>query len=81
MGGVIIILLLIIVVLCIVILCMRRSYKKNLFTMDNEVYYESINLNTDVRLDHNPSYVVATPDMVLYSTVKPQDSSVSIINK
>ena len=48
--------------------------------MDNEVYYDFTNLNTDVRLDHNPSYVVTTPDSVYYSTVKPRDLSVSITN-
>ena len=76
MGGVIL-LLMITVVLCIVILCMRRSYRKKQFSMDEKVCYDFTDLNTDVKLDHNPSYVVATPDTVHYST---QDSSVSIIN-
>ena len=68
------------VVLCIVILCMRRSYRKKQFSMDDKVYYDFTNLNTNVKLDHNPSYVATTPDhdTVAYSTVKPRDFSVSI---
>ena len=80
MGGVIL-LLMIIVMLCIMILCMRRSYRKKQFSMDDKVC-DFTDLNADVKLDHNhnPSYVVDTPDTVYYSTVKPQDSSVSITN-
>ena len=73
-GGVIL-LLMITVVLCIVILCMRRSYRKKKLSTDDKDF---ANLNNDVKLDHNPSYVVTTPDTVAYSTVKPRDSSVSI---
>ena len=73
MGGVIL-LLMITVVLCIVILCMRRYHRKGKFPVDDKVYYDL----TDVHIDHNPSYVVTTPEIVEYSTIKPRDSTVSI---
>ena len=77
-GVVILLLMITVVLLCIVILCMRRSYRKKGFSADDKVNYDLANLNTDVKLDHNPSYVVTTPDTVAYSTVKLCDSSVSI---
>ena len=77
MGGVIL-LLMITVVLCIVILCMRRCHRKGKYPVDDKVYYDLTDLNTDVNIDHNPSYVVTTPEIVEYSTIKPRDSTVSI---
>ena len=74
-GGVIL-LLMNIVVLCIVILCMRRSCrKKGLHVGDN-----TIKLNTDVPIDHNPSYDVTAADTVdhLYDTINPEGSDVPI---
>ena len=55
------------VVLCIVILCMRRCHRKGKFPVDDKVYYDLTDLNTDVNIDHNPSYVVTTPDTVEYT--------------
>ena len=55
-GGVIL-LLMTIVVLCIVILCMRRSHRRK-GVEDDKVTYSTSKLNTDVTMDHNPSYDV-----------------------
>ena len=57
-GG-IMLLLMITVVLCIVILCMRRSHrKKGSHIVDNATNI----LNTNVTIDHNPSYDVTIDD-------------------
>ena len=64
-GGVIL-LLMIIVVLCIVILCMRRSCrKKGSHMVDN-----TIKLNTNVTIDHNPSYGVTIDHNPSYDVTK-----------
>ena len=76
-GGVIL-LLMIIVVLCIVILCMRRSHRKK----GSHVVDNATKLNTNVTIDHNPSYDVTKVNTVymehLYDTIDPGDSDVPI---
>ena len=52
--------LMITVVLCIVILCMRRCHQK----ADNNVSYNTTELNTDVTIHPNPSYDVAKVNTV-----------------
>ena len=66
----------IIVVLCIVILCMRRSHKKK----GSHVVDNTIKLNTNVTIDHNPSYDVTKASTVDYSydTINPGGSDVPI---
>ena len=57
MGGVVggvILLLMIILVLCIVMLCMRRSHRKK----GSHIVDNITKLNTNVTIDHNPSYDV-----------------------
>ena len=70
MEGVIL-LLMITVVLCIVILCMRRCHQK----ADNNVSYNTTELNTDVTIHPNPSYDVTKVNTVdsLYNTIRPGD--------
>ena len=74
-GGVIL-LLMITVVLCVVILCMRRCHLK----VDNNVFYNATELNTDVTIHPNPSYDVAKANTVdsLYNTIRPGDLVVPI---
>ena len=76
-GGVIL-LLMIIVVLCTVILCVRRSHRKK---EDDKVTYTTTKLNTNVTIDHNPSYDVTkanTLDCTYDDTINPGDSGVPI---
>ena len=80
-GGAIL-LLMIIVVLCIVILCMRRSHrKKGSHVIDNTTKLNTNvtidhNPSYDVTIDHNPSYGVTKANTVdyLYDTINPRDS-------
>ena len=69
----------IIVVLCIVILCMRRSHRKKGFK-DDKVTYSTSKLNTDITMNHNPSYDVTKASTVDYSydTINPGGSDVPI---
>ena len=64
----------IIVVSCIVILCMRRSHRKK----ESHVVDNTIKLNTNVTIDHNPSYDVTKANTVDYSydTINPGGSDV-----
>ena len=84
--GVVMLLLMIIVVLCIVVLCMRRSHRKKGSHVDDN----TIKLNTNVTIDHNPSYDVtidhnpsyditkANTVDYLYDTINPGGSDVPI---
>ena len=74
-GGVIVLLVIITVVLCIVILCLKRSYRNATSSVDNQVSYSGTNVNTDVTIEHNPSYDVIKMDN---STVKSGDFNVSV---
>ena len=49
--------LLIIFLLCGVMLCVRRSYKVRSLSLDNKMVIE---LNSDVKMDDNPSYNIVT---------------------
>ena len=81
-GG-IVLLLMIILVLCIVILCIRRSHrKKGSNATDN-----TTKLNTNVTMDHNPSYDIAMDNNpsydvskvdYSYDTINPRDSDLSM---
>ena len=72
-GGVIL-LLMIIALLYIVILCMKRSHKKK----GSHVIDNVTTLNTNVTIDHNPSFDVTKANTVhtehLYDTINPRDS-------
>ena len=80
-GGVIL-LLMIAVVLCVVILCMRRSCKRKVFSVGDNVHYDIANLkqNAAGTKNHNASRDVTAPDLVHYSTIKPRarNSEISI---
>ena len=72
MAGVIMLLVIITVVLCIVILCSKRSYRNRTSSVDNQ--YSGTKVNTDVTIEHNPSYDVIKMDN---STIKSGDLNVS----
>ena len=76
-GGVIL-LLIIIVLMCIVILCMKRSYRKATFPLDNKVHSK----NANVSIEKNPAYIydVTTVNTIdrSYSTIKSGDSDIPI---
>ena len=62
MGGVILLLVIITVVLCIVMLCIKRYHKNKASSVDDQVSYSTTKLNTDVPIEHNPSYDVIKAD-------------------
>ena len=69
-GGVILLLLITIMAVCVIILCMRRSHKR-----DDKVSYNTTNkLNTDVTIDHNPSYEITKPNTADNRTVTNSDT-------
>ena len=86
-GGALL-LLMIILVLCIVILCMRRSHRKK----GSNVIDNTTKLNTNVAIDHNPSYDITmenNPSYDIskvntmhmdhsYDTINPRDSDLPI---
>ena len=77
-GGIILFLLTIIVVLCIVLLCMRRSHRKK----GSHVVDNTTKINTNVTIDHNPSYDITMDNNPSYdvSKVNAVDYSYDTIN-